>query len=163
MYDQHLLMYTAQSPAAVPQPTLVAAGEREFVKDNKSLGNFRLDGIPPAPRGVPQVEVKFDIDANGILSVTATDKGTQKKQDIKITGASTLNSDEVDRMVQEAEKYSAEDKTKREAIETKNQVCFAHRHQFAFCKVSIHVLEVYECLACHLMRPMCRYLCTCIV
>ena len=64
-----------------------AAGEREFVSDNKSLGNFRLDGIPPAPRGVPQVEVKFDIDANGILSVTATDKGTQKKQDIKITGA----------------------------------------------------------------------------
>ncbi|KAL0037641.1 hypothetical protein WJX77_005874 [Trebouxia sp. C0004] len=99
----------------------VLQGEREFVKDNKSLGNFRLDGIPPAPRGVPQVEVKFDIDANGILSVTATDKGTQKKQDIKITGASTLNSDEVDRMVQEAEKYSAEDKTKREAIETKNQ------------------------------------------
>lgn len=98
------------------------AGEREFVKDNKSLGNFRLDGIPPAPRGVPQVEVKFDIDANGILSVTATDKGTQKKQDIKITGASTLNSDEVDRMVQEAEKYSEEDKKKREAVETKNQV-----------------------------------------
>ena len=61
------------------------AGEREFVKDNKSLGNFRLDGIPPAPRGVPQVEVKFDIDANGILSVTATDKGTQKKQDIKVS------------------------------------------------------------------------------
>lgn len=108
------------------KPYSASAGEREFVKDNKSLGNFRLDGIPPAPRGVPQVEVKFDIDANGILSVTATDKGTQKKQDIKITGASTLNSDEVDRMVQEAEKYSAEDKTKREAIETKNQVCFAH-------------------------------------
>ena len=101
---------------------VLITGEREFVKDNKSLGNFRLDGIPPAPRGVPQVEVKFDIDANGILSVTATDKGTQKKQDIKITGASTLNSDEVDRMVQEAEKYSAEDKTKRDAIETKNQV-----------------------------------------
>ena len=99
------------------------AGEREFVKDNKSLGNFRLDGIPPAPRGVPPVEVKFDIDANGILSVTATDKGTQKKQDIKITGASTLNSDEVDRMVQEAEKYSEEDKQKRDAVETKNQVC----------------------------------------
>ena len=107
----------------VPSLLLLITGEREFVKDNKSLGNFRLDGIPPAPRGVPQVEVKFDIDANGILSVTATDKGTQKKQDIKITGASTLNSDEVDRMVQEAEKYSAEDKTKREAIETKNQVC----------------------------------------
>ena len=69
------------------------------------------------------MEVKFDIDANGILSVTAADKGTQKKQDIKITGASTLNSDEVDRMVQETEMFSAEDKTKREAIETKNQVC----------------------------------------
>ena len=104
------------------QLNVLITGEREFVKDNKSLGNFRLDGIPPAPRGVTQVEVKFDIDANGILSVTATDKGTQKKQDIKITGASTLNSDEVDRMVQEAEKYSAEDKTKRDAIETKNQV-----------------------------------------
>jgi L1 cell adhesion molecule like protein len=65
-------------------------GEREFARDNKSLGTFRLDGIPPAPRGVPQIEVKFDIDANGILSVTATDKGTGKKQDIKITGASVL-------------------------------------------------------------------------
>ena len=113
----------SESEACVnADPAGLGAGEREFVKDNKSLGNFRLDGIPPAPRGVPQVEVKFDIDANGILSVTATDKGTQKKQDIKITGASNLNSDEVDRMVQEAEKYSAEDKTKREAVETKNQV-----------------------------------------
>lgn len=109
---------------------LSLVGEREFVKDNKSLGNFRLDGIPPAPRGVPQVEVKFDIDANGILSVTATDKGTQKKQDIKITGASTLNSDEVDRMVQEAEKYSEEDKKKREAVDVKNQVCAKHYHVF---------------------------------
>jgi heat shock protein 1/8 len=73
----------------------VLQGEREFVRDNKSLGSFRLDGIPPAPRGVPQIEVKFDIDANGILSVTAIDKGTGKKQDITITGASTLPSDEV--------------------------------------------------------------------
>lgn len=73
----------------------VLQGEREFVKDNKSIGRFRLDGIPPAPRGVPQIEVKFDIDANGILSVTATDKGTGKKQDITITGASTLPKDEV--------------------------------------------------------------------
>lgn len=73
----------------------VLQGEREFVKDNKSLGSFRLDGIPPAPRGVPQIEVKFDIDANGILSVTAVDKGTGKKQDITITGASTLPKDEV--------------------------------------------------------------------
>lgn len=73
----------------------VLQGEREFVRDNKSLGSFRLDGIPPAPRGVPQIEVKFDIDANGILSVAAVDKGTGKKQDITITGASTLPTDEV--------------------------------------------------------------------
>lgn len=99
----------------------VLQGEREFVKDNKSIGRFRLDGIPPAPRGVPQIEVKFDIDANGILSVTATDKGTGKKQDITITGASTLPKDEVDRMVQEAEKFAREDKEKRDAIDTQNQ------------------------------------------
>ncbi|CAN4119654.1 unnamed protein product [Withania somnifera] len=99
----------------------VLQGEREFVKDNKSIGRFRLDGIPPAPRGVPQIEVKFDIDANGILSVMATDKGTGKKQDITITGASTLPKDEVDRMVQEAEKFAREDKEKRDAIDSKNQ------------------------------------------
>ncbi|GKD73553.1 stromal 70 kDa heat shock-related protein, chloroplastic, partial [Tanacetum coccineum] len=99
----------------------VLQGEREFVRDNKSLGSFRLDGIPPAPRGVPQIEVKFDIDANGILSVTASDKGTGKKQDITITGASTLPSDEVQRMVNEAEKFAKEDKEKRDAIDTKNQ------------------------------------------
>ncbi|CAA6657260.1 unnamed protein product [Spirodela intermedia] len=99
----------------------VLQGEREFVRDNKSLGRFRLDGIPPAPRGVPQIEVKFDIDANGILSVTAIDKGTGKKQDITITGASTLPSDEVQRMVSEAEKFAKEDKEKRDAIDTKNQ------------------------------------------
>ena len=98
----------------------VLQGEREFVKDNKSLGNFRLDGIPSAPRGVPQIEVKFDIDANGILSVEACDKGTGKKQDIKITGASTLSSDEVDKMVADAEKFASEDKVKREAVEVKN-------------------------------------------
>ncbi|KAJ6427754.1 hypothetical protein OIU84_023203 [Salix udensis] len=99
----------------------VLQGEREFVRDNKSLGSFRLDGIPPAPRGVPQIEVKFDIDANGILSVAAIDKGSGKKQDITITGASTLPSDEVERMVSEAEKFSKEDKEKRDAIDTKNQ------------------------------------------
>lgn len=98
----------------------VLQGEREFVKDNKSLGTFRLDGIPSAPRGVPQIEVKFDIDANGILSVEACDKGTGKKQDIKITGASTLSSDEVDRMVAEAESFAAEDTKRREAVEVKN-------------------------------------------
>ncbi|KAK9911470.1 hypothetical protein M0R45_035378 [Rubus argutus] len=99
----------------------VLQGEREFVRDNKSLGSFRLDGIPPAPRGVPQIEVKFDIDANGILSVAAIDKGTGKQQDITITGASTLPNDEVQRMVNEAEKFAKEDKEKREAIDTKNQ------------------------------------------
>lgn len=99
----------------------VLQGEREFVKDNKSLGRFRLDGIPPAARGVPQIEVKFDIDANGILSVTAQEKATGKSTDIKITGASTLSDDEVSKMVNEAEKFADEDKGKREAIETKNQ------------------------------------------
>eukprot|EP00889_Picochlorum_renovo_P002167 jgi/Picre1/29197/NNA_004590.t1 len=99
----------------------VLQGEREFAKDNKSLGTFRLDGIPPAPRGVPQIEVKFDIDANGILSVSATDKGTGKQQDIKITGASTLPSDEVDRMVQNAEQFADEDKKRRELVDAKNQ------------------------------------------
>eukprot|EP00879_Flechtneria_rotunda_P000523 GHRR01000627.1.p1 GENE.GHRR01000627.1~~GHRR01000627.1.p1 ORF type:complete len:693 (+),score=284.61 GHRR01000627.1:142-2220(+) len=98
----------------------VLQGEREFARDNKSLGTFRLDGIPPAPRGVPQIEVKFDIDANGILSVTATDKGTGKKQDIKITGASVLPKDEVERMVGEAERFAAEDKSRRDAVEAKN-------------------------------------------
>ncbi|KAL4420215.1 hypothetical protein ABPG77_011039 [Micractinium sp. CCAP 211/92] len=99
----------------------VLQGEREFARDNKSLGTFRLDGIPPAPRGVPQIEVKFDIDANGILSVTATDKGTGKKQDIKITGASTLPSDEVERMVKDAEKNAEDDRKARDLIDTKNQ------------------------------------------
>ncbi|XP_078151586.1 stromal 70 kDa heat shock-related protein, chloroplastic-like [Carex rostrata] len=100
----------------------VLQGEREFVRD-KSLGSFRLDGIPPAPRGVPQIEVKFDIDANErtILSVAAVDKGTGKKQDITITGARTLPKDEVEKMVQEAEKFAKEDKEKREEIDTKNQ------------------------------------------
>ncbi|XWS45702.1 hypothetical protein CRYUN_Cryun14cG0002200 [Craigia yunnanensis] len=101
----------------------VLQGEREFVRDNKSLGSFRLDGIPSAPREVPQIEVKFDIDANGILSVTAVDRGTVKKQDITITGASAsaLPNDEVDRMVEEAGKFAKEDKEKRDAIDTKNQ------------------------------------------
>ena len=99
----------------------VLQGEREFGKDNKSLGTFRLDGIPPAPRGVPQIEVTFDIDANGILNVTAKDKGTGKEQSISITGASTLPDDEVERMVQEAESNASADKQRREAIDRKNQ------------------------------------------
>ena len=99
----------------------VLQGEREMANDNKSLGTFRLDGIPPAPRGVPQIEVTFDIDANGILNVTAKDKGTGKEQSISITGASTLPDDEVQRMVREAEQNAAADKERRERIERKNQ------------------------------------------
>ncbi|WP_138501577.1 molecular chaperone DnaK [Nostoc sp. PA-18-2419] len=99
----------------------VLQGEREFSNDNKSLGTFRLDGIPPAPRGVPQIEVVFDIDANGILNVTAKDKGTGKEQSISITGASTLDKTDVDRMVREAEQNASSDKERREKIERKNQ------------------------------------------
>ncbi|MFO7629497.1 MAG: molecular chaperone DnaK [Prochlorococcaceae cyanobacterium] len=99
----------------------VLQGEREMASDNKSLGTFRLDGIPPAPRGVPQIEVTFDIDANGILSVTAKDKGSGKEQSISITGASTLSENEVEKMVKEAETNSAADKEKRERIDLKNQ------------------------------------------
>ncbi|MBD2447061.1 molecular chaperone DnaK [Nostoc sp. FACHB-152] len=99
----------------------VLQGEREFANDNKSLGTFRLDGIPPAPRGVPQIEVTFDIDANGILNVTAKDKGTGKEQSISITGASTLDKNDVDRMVREAEQNASSDKERREKIERKNQ------------------------------------------
>jgi chaperone protein DnaK len=99
----------------------VLQGEREMSNDNKSLGTFRLDGIPPSPRGVPQIEVIFDIDANGILNVTAKDKGTGKEQSISITGASTLPDDEVQRMVREAEQNAATDKERRERIERKNQ------------------------------------------
>ena len=99
----------------------VLQGERDMSNDNKSLGTFRLDGIPPAPRGVPQIEVIFDIDANGILSVTAKDKGTGKEQSISITGASTLDDNEVDRMVKDAEANAAADKDRREKVELKNQ------------------------------------------
>ncbi|HEY9704624.1 MAG TPA: Hsp70 family protein, partial [Allocoleopsis sp.] len=99
----------------------VLQGERQLANDNKSLGHFRLDGIPPAPRGVPQIEVTFDIDANGILNVTAKDRGTGKEQSISITGASTLDKNEVERMVSEAEKNSAADKERRDKIDRKNQ------------------------------------------
>jgi molecular chaperone DnaK len=98
----------------------VLQGERELAKDNKSLGTFRLDGIPPAPRGVPQIDVTFDIDANGILSVTAKDKATSKQQSISITGASTLDKRDVDKMVRDAESHAEEDRRRREQIDTKN-------------------------------------------
>ena len=99
----------------------VLQGEREMSNDNKSLGTFRLDGIPPAPRGVPQIEVTFDIDANGILTVGAKDKGTGKEQSISITGASTLPKDDVERMVRDAEQNASTDKERRERIDLKNQ------------------------------------------
>jgi molecular chaperone DnaK len=99
----------------------VLQGEREMANDNKSLGTFQLSGIPPAPRGVPQIEVIFDIDANGILNVTAKDKGTGKEQTITISGASTLDENEVERMVKDAEANASTDKERRERIDLKNQ------------------------------------------
>ncbi|WP_026100661.1 molecular chaperone DnaK [Synechococcus sp. PCC 7336] len=99
----------------------VIQGEREMARDNKSLGRFKLDGIPPAQRGVPQIEVTFDIDANGLLNVSAKDKGTGKEQSISITGASTLEGGEVDRMVKDAEQHAQEDKERREKIERRNR------------------------------------------
>ncbi len=99
----------------------VLQGEREFAKDNKSLGQFNLEGIPAAPRGVPQIEVTFDIDANGVLNVSAKDKGTGKEQKITITGSSTLSEEEIERMVKEAEMHKADDEKRKALIEAKNQ------------------------------------------
>jgi molecular chaperone DnaK len=98
----------------------VFQGEREFTRDNKSLGNFELSGIAPAPRGVPQIEVTFDIDANGIVHVSAKDKGTGKEQSMTITGGSSLPKEDIERMVREAEEHAAEDKARRESAETRN-------------------------------------------
>ncbi|HJB62645.1 MAG TPA: Hsp70 family protein, partial [Candidatus Microbacterium pullistercoris] len=99
----------------------VFQGEREFTSDNKPLGTFELTGIAPAPRGMPQVEVTFDIDANGIVHVSATDKGTGKEQSMTITGGSSLDKDDIDRMVRDAEEHAEEDKKRREAADTRNQ------------------------------------------
>ena len=98
----------------------VVQGERQFAKDNKSLGQFRLDGIPPARRGVPQIEVTFDIDANGIVNVSAKDLGTGKEQHITITAGSNMSDDEIDKAVKEAAEYEAQDKKRKEAIDTRN-------------------------------------------
>ncbi|MFY9679933.1 Hsp70 family protein, partial [Glutamicibacter protophormiae] len=95
-------------------------GEREFTRDNKALGTFELTGIAPAPRGIPQVEVTFDIDANGIVHVSAKDKGTGTEQSMTITGGSSLSKEDIERMVQEAEAHAEEDKARREAAETRN-------------------------------------------
>ena len=112
------------STAEDNQPSVliqVYQGEREFARDNKPLGTFELTGIAPAPRGIPQIEVTFDIDANGIVHVSAKDKGTGKEQSMTITGGSGLPKDEIDRMVKEAEAHEAEDKKRREDAETRNQ------------------------------------------
>jgi len=99
----------------------VFQGERDFTKDNKSLGNFELTGIAPAPRGIPQIEVTFDIDANGIVHVSAKDKGTNKEQSMTITGGSSLSKEDIERMVKDAEEHAAEDKKRREEADTRNQ------------------------------------------
>ena len=111
------------STAADNQPSVevnVLQGEREFARDNKSLGMFHLDGIAPAPRGVPQIEVTFDIDANGIVNVSAKDLGTGKEQHITITSSTNMSKEDVDKAVKEAEQYAAEDKKKREEVDVKN-------------------------------------------
>jgi molecular chaperone DnaK len=98
----------------------VFQGEREFTRDNKNLGTFELQGIAPAARGIPQIEVTFDIDANGIVHVGAKDKGTGKEQSMTITGGSSLSKEDIERMVREGEEHAAEDKARREAAEIRN-------------------------------------------
>ncbi len=113
------------STAADNQPQVeirVLQGERDMATDNREIGRFILDGIPPAPRGVPQVEVTFDMDANGILSVSASDKATGKEQSIRIEGSGGLDTSEIDRMVKDAESNASEDANRRDGIEKKNQL-----------------------------------------
>jgi len=113
------------STAADNQPSVeihVLQGEREMARDNRTLGRFNLEGIPAAPRGVPQIEVTFDIDANGIVSVKAKDLGTNKEQQITITGAGGLDKGEIDRMVHDAEAHAEEDAERRKSIDTHNQL-----------------------------------------
>ena len=112
------------STASDSQPSVeihILQGERPMAADNRTLGRFHLDGIPPAPRGIPQIEVSFDIDSNGILHVAAKDKATNKEQSIRITSSSGLSKDEVEKMRRDASEHAAEDKTKKEAVEIKNQ------------------------------------------
>ena len=112
------------STASDSQPSVeihVLQGEREFAKDNRTLGRFHLDGIPPAPRGMPQIEVSFDIDANGILNVRAKDRGTNKEQHIRIESSSGLSKDDVERMRREAEAHASEDRARRELVDLRNQ------------------------------------------
>ena len=112
------------STAADNQPAVTIAifqGDRKMARDNKALGNFNLDGIPPAPRGVPQIEVTFDIDANGILNVSAKDKGTGKEQKITITAAGGLSKEEIEKMRKDAEAHAAEDEKRHAEVEERNK------------------------------------------
>ena len=113
------------STAADNQPGVeinVLQGERKFARDNKSLGKFMLTDIPPAPRGVPQIEVTFDVDANGIVNVTAKDLGTGKSTNITITASTNLSEEDIDKAVKDAEKYAEEDKKRKEAVDNKNNL-----------------------------------------
>jgi molecular chaperone DnaK len=125
----------------------VVQGERQMARDNRTLGKFHLDGIPPAPRGVPQIEVTFDIDANGIVNVQAKDKGTGKEQKITITSSSGLSKDEVDKMMRDAESHAAEDKQRREEVETRNKADQAVYAAEKFVKDSGDKLEPADRLA----------------
>ena len=122
-------------------------GERPMARDNRTLGKFHLDGLPPAPRGVPQIEVTFDIDANGIVNVQAKDKGTGKEQKITITASSGLSKDEVDRMMKDAESHSAEDKERKEEVETRNRADQAVYVAEKFMKESGDKLEASDRMA----------------
>jgi molecular chaperone DnaK len=119
-------VFSTASDAQTEVEVVVTQGERPLSRDNKMLGNFRLTGIPPAPRGMPQIEVTFDIDADGILHVMAKDKATGREQSIKITASSGLAKDEVDKMVKDAEKFAAEDVKRKEEIEARNHADNAH-------------------------------------
>jgi molecular chaperone DnaK len=125
----------------------VLQGERSMARDNRTLGKFHLDGIPPAARGVPQIEVTFDIDANGIVNVQARDKGTGKEQKITITASSGLSKDEVDKMTKDAEAHASEDKTRREEVETRNRADQTVYAAEKFLKESGEKLESADRLA----------------
>ena len=118
---KHTMVFSTAADNQTAVDINVLQGEREFAKDNKSIGTFRLDGIAPAPRGIPQIEVTFDIDANGIVNVTAKDLGTGKEQHISITASTNMSKDDIDKAVKEAEQFAAEDKKRKEEVDVRNE------------------------------------------